>query len=97
MTQMTIIEKVKDTFSGCAKGDIFTCSEIIERVMRKHGVNSASIIPSDYCYNLTNKGKLANAALDKFKIFEWISRGKYRYLGENHIYTGVVYSNPHNK
>lgn len=91
---MTIIEKVRDTFINCEIGTVYLRSEIIEMVHSKHGINRSSIIPSDYCYNLVNKGKLANSELDKFKIFEWISRGKYKYLGENHPYEGVVLSNP---
>jgi hypothetical protein len=37
---------------------------------------------------------LADASLEKFKILEWLARGKYKYLGENYPYTGVVISNP---
>jgi len=91
---MTNLEKVRDTFAQCALGNIYSRSEIIYMVKTKYGVNEGSIIPSDYCYNLTNKGKTDDASLDKFKIFEWISRGKYRYLGENYPYVGPVYSNP---
>ncbi|SHJ11293.1 MULTISPECIES: DUF7225 domain-containing protein [Sporomusaceae] len=91
---MTIIEKVRDTFADCELGAIYVTSEIIAMVKAKHGVNEGSIIPSDYCYNLTNKGKLADASLEKFKILEWLARGKYKYLGENYPYTGVVISNP---
>jgi len=95
--RMTIIEKVRDTFTGCEQGTFFTRSEIINMVRTKHGVNEGSIIPSDYCYNMANKGKLADASLEKFNIFEWISRGKYRYLGENYPYSGLVLSNPRKK
>ena len=91
---MTIIEKVRDTFADCELGAIYATSEIIAIVKTKYGVNEGSIIPSDYCYNLTNKGKLANASLEKFKILEWIERGKYKYLGENYPYKGTVISNP---
>lgn len=91
---MTIIEKVRDTFAYCESGAIYTTSEIIDKVKAKHGVNKGSIIPSDYCYNRTNKGKLADVSLEKFKIFEWLARGRYKYLGEKYSYTGVVISNP---
>jgi hypothetical protein len=66
-------------------------------VKTKYGVNEGSIIPSDYCYNLVNEDKLANASLEKFKMFEWLSRGKNRYLGENYPYTGAIFSNPRKK
>lgn len=91
---MTIIDKVRDTFLGCEVGSIFTRREIVDMVRTKHGINEGSIIPSDYCYNLTNKGKAAYNELDKFKIFEWVSRGKYKFLGENYPYSGPVLSNP---
>jgi len=91
---MTIIEKVRNTFADCALGAIYARSEIIDMVKAKHGVNEGSIIPSDYCYNRTNKGKLADGSLENFKIFEWLARGKYKYLGENFPYTGTVISNP---
>jgi len=87
---MTILEKVKDTFAHCALGTVYSRSEIIDMVKTKHGVNEESIIPSDYCYNLTNKGKTADASLENFNIFEWISRGKYKYVGENYHYEGPV-------
>lgn len=94
---MTIIDKVKDTFSGCAPGEDFTTRQIIEKVQSKYSVNETSIIPSDYCYNLSNKGKEASASLEKFKIFEWVSSGHYIYRGENYPYTGPVHRNPRQK
>lgn len=94
---MIIIEKVRETFARCEPGSIFTRSEIIHMVKTKYRVNESSIIPSDYCYNLTNKGILADASLEKFKVFEWLSRGKYRYFGENYPYTGTILSNPRKK
>ena len=94
---MTNIEKVRDTFSNCKKGTMFSTSEIIDKVILKHGGNRGSIIPSDYCYNLTNKGKIDDPILVEFKIFEWIDRGKYKYLGENYPYTGLIIRNPKNK
>jgi len=91
---MTIIDKVRDTFVGCEVGSIYSTKEIKDMVRTKYGTNDGSIIPSDYCYNLTNKGKAAYPELDKFKIFEWISRGKYKFLGEGYPYVGSVVSNP---
>lgn len=94
---MTNIDKVKDTFAKHEIGTILSTSEIKDMVILKHGGNRGSIIPSDYCYNLTNKGKINDPILAKFNIFEWISRGKYKYLGENYPYTGLIISNPRNK
>ena len=94
---MTIIEKVKETFLECEPGTIYLRSEIINMVKVRHGVNEGSVIPSDYCYNLTNEDKLSNKSLNDFKIFEWISRGKYIYRGENYFYKGAVIKTPRNK
>ena len=91
---MTIIDKVRHAFVGCEQGAIYTTAEIKNMVKTKYCVNEDSVIPSDYCYNLTNKGKLNDSTLDKFKIFEWISWGKYRFLGENYPYKGSVIRNP---
>jgi hypothetical protein len=94
---MTILEKVRDVFVECEIGAVYSTKEIKEMVRAKYDIKEGSIIPSDYCYNLVNKGKLADPALEKFKIFEWISRGKYRYLGENYVYKGFIHSYPRRK
>lgn len=85
---MTNIEKVRHTFANCETGTIFSTSEIKDMVILKHGGNRGSIIPSDYCYNLTNKGKIEDPVLAKFNIFEWISRGNINTLVKT-IYTLV--------
>ncbi len=43
----------------------------------------------DMCYNKTNKANLKSYSNDII-IFECISRGKFRLLGENYPYTGDV-------
>ncbi len=60
-------------------------------------MNRTSVIPSDYCYNMDNKGKAANAALDKFEIFDMVSRGHFMHRGENYLYSGPVHTNPGGK
>lgn len=94
---MTIIEKVRNTFVGYHPGTVFTTRQIIDMVCEKHGVNRTSVIPSDYCYNMDNKGKAARSSLDKFKIFEMVSRGTYIYRGEGYVYSGPVQRNPRQK
>ena len=42
---------------------------------------------SDMCYNKTNKANLGTYVED-VKLFEEVSRGKYRILGENYPYSG---------
>ena len=66
-----------------------TSSQIKDMVSRKFGTNKNSVLPSDYCYNRTNKG----ISFSKH-IFEMIDRDNYRYLGENYPYSGHVYHRP---
>ena len=51
-------------------------------VSAKFQRNPGSIIPSDYCYNKTNKGK--TGVLVAFNLFLWKKRGLYEYVGENY-------------
>ncbi len=80
---MTVIEQVRECFKDCKIGTEFTRQEIIDRVCEKYGTNPTSVIPSDYCYNMTNKGKQASSVLNSFKIFNNIGNGIYQYVGEN--------------
>lgn len=91
---LTITEIVKDTFAGRAHGTKFTTRKIIETAQKKYSVNATSVIPSDYCYNMDNKGKEDNPTLATFKIFEPESRGRYLYRGENYPYAGPVHRHP---
>lgn len=87
---MTITEKLKVEFSKYEIGTEFTTAEIIDRMKTNYGANDESIKPSDYCYNITNKDKIKNSSIKDFYIFEFLSRGKYKYLGVNYPYEGVV-------
>ena len=51
-------------------------------VHEKHGRNKTSVIPSDYCYNMTNKGKIGR--LKDFNIFVQEKHGVFKYVGENY-------------
>ena len=42
--------------------------------------------PTDYCYNRTNK-----LAPFEHHVFEWVSRGLFRYLGPDYPYTGPIW------
>lgn len=91
----TILEKVSDTFRDEPLGLQLTTQDIIDRVVRKFpGTNPRSIIPSDYCYNLTNKGKESNPRLAQFKLFEWIGRGQFKYVGPAYKQNGPVHRYP---
>ena len=83
--ETSIYAQIMASCSG-AQGEVLARQDIIAAVHEKYGTNPSSIIPSDYCYNRTNKG-----AADK-PLFEWLDDGQYRYLGEGYPYTGTVYS-----
>ncbi|MGA2225659.1 MAG: hypothetical protein ABSH41_14585 [Syntrophobacteraceae bacterium] len=66
--------------------EIFTTAEIKRKLNAKYATKEGSVIPSDYCYNHSNKGR----ALMDHSIFEKIGHGKYRYLGPGYPYTGNI-------
>lgn len=88
---MTIYEQIKKVMEG-KKGEFITSASLKSELRDKFGVNMNSVIPSDFCYNRRNDGI-------KFKkenrLFEYIERNKYKYLGENYPYTGEVKHKPY--
>lgn len=61
--------------------------EIYELLSARFGTNTNSIIPSDYCYNRTNKGI---EFLKRPHFFQFLGDGMYKCLGENFLYDGPV-------
>lgn len=94
MLRKTILEQVEETFADCKIGTLLSRREIIEVVHLRHNTNRSSIIPSGYCYNITNQGKQQSQGMDQFYIFEYISRNTYKYLGKHFPYSGAVYHKP---
>jgi len=92
--RIIFLELVEQTFSEYQIGTLFTRNEIVQLIHVKYGINKASIIPSGYCYNITNLGKQADKEMNRFYNFEYVSRGKYKYLGKNYPYSGNVYHKP---
>ncbi len=84
--QVNIFQKFLNVLKG-HEGETFTRSEILNLIIEKYpGTNTRSLIPSDYCYNITNKGiPFQN------HIFEQIEVGRYKYLGINYKYSGYIY------
>ena len=81
-----IFQKFLNVFKG-RDGQEFSRSEIIDGILEEYpGTNRTSLIPSDYCYNITNQG-----IPFKQHIFEYLEHGRYRYLGQNYRYTGLIY------
>jgi hypothetical protein len=79
---MTVLDQVRETFRNVEIGSEFTTAEIKRMVNLKFKTNEGSVIPSDYSYNMTNKGKVGS--LKTFNIFEQVKRGVYKYVGENY-------------
>lgn len=86
---MTVLGLVKESFAQCKIGEEYDTKAIKSIVNSKHGTNMNSVIPSDYCYNITNEG--IDNYIDYLHIFEQIKRGRYKYLGEKYPYTGKVH------
>jgi hypothetical protein len=84
----TIKEKVKKVFQDRI-GEILR-EEIIDLVLEAYpGTNRASVIPSNYCYNMVTAG------IDfDFHLFEALGEGRYRLLGLCYPYTGAIYWEP---
>ena len=81
---MSVIDEVRETFRSVPYGTQFTTAEIKQMVSSKFNRNPDSVIPSDYSYNMNNKGKIGS--LKDFNIFIQIKRGLYRYVGETYQY-----------
>lgn len=61
--------------------------ELYELLSARFGTNSGSVIPSDYCYNRTNKGI---EFLKKPRLFYFLGDGMYECLGEKYPFNGSV-------
>ena len=86
--KITIKDKILSTFED-KEGMKFTAGEIKEMVANRFpNTNKDSVMPADYCYNITNKGNHLNLP---FPLFESQQDGTYKYLGQNFQYDGEVY------
>lgn len=89
---MTIDEKmilaVDELIAACGIGYIATRKELLTLLHDKYGVAEGSIIPADYCYNRINDGI---SLMSKPTLFEYVETGRYRCLGENYPYNGLIY------
>jgi hypothetical protein len=65
-------------------------SEIVRRVVAVTGCTEASVIPSDHCYNRTNKGIRPHHV----PLFLHVGRGQYRFVGRDQAYVGSVVRHP---
>ena len=83
---MRIIDQLRDCLSDIAIGTKMKRQEIISLVVDRFGANPNSIIPSDYCYNMTNKG----ISPDHISFFLNVGAGLYEYVGENYKATTIA-------
>lgn len=86
-------DRIREAFKNTPIKTRMTTDDIKHK-LKTAGMEPSSILPADYCYNRTNKNFSCEKTEDAFCIFEYIRRGEYQYLGENHPYTGPVIHNP---
>lgn len=87
---MIIFEQIREVLKdkiGC----VVTSSEIKNHLQDTFGTNGSSVILADYCYNRINDGIRFKK---ETRIFEYKSRGKYKYLGQGYPYTGKIVHKP---
>ena len=89
-SHMTIYEQVKKVMEG-KKGMVVTSGFIKNELRNKLGVNTSSVVPSDFCYNRVNDG--IGFRKDN-RIFKYIRRNAYEYIGENYPYTVKIFHKP---
>jgi 5-methylcytosine-specific restriction protein B len=77
---MKIIDQLRDCLSDVGLGTRMKRQEIVSLVVDRFGTNPNSIVPSDYCYNMTNKG----IASDHVSFFLNVGTGVYEYVGEDY-------------
>ena len=82
---MTIIEQFRECLKVIPLGTQLTRQEIIEMIRRKYETKESSIIPSDYCYNMTSKG----IPEGHVSFFLNIGKGLYEYVGEEYRFPTI--------
>jgi hypothetical protein len=82
-----IRDKILTVISKRPFGEVLSRGEIISMVEKAYpGTNPTSIIPSDYCYNILNRGIKFD-----FYLFEHLGHGHYKVLGTGFDYAGPIY------
>lgn len=87
---MTIYEQIKKVMEG-RNGMVVTSGFMKSELNRRFGVDVNSVLPSDFCYNRINDG--IHFRKDN-RIFRYIDKNAYEYLGENYPYTGDIVHKP---
>lgn len=79
-SKVPISEQFRECLKDVPIGTRMKRQDIIELINSRYGTKASSIIPSDYCYNMTNKGIPA----DHVSFFLNVGTGLYEYVGENY-------------
>jgi len=72
--------------------DGITAAELRRRAHELSGHTPESLLPSDFCYNRTNRGIQPPPANNP--VFLWQREGYYRYVGRGYAYDGPVEGTP---
>jgi len=63
---------------------------LIDEVCSRRRYKRTSVIPSDFCYDRTNRGVDPNG----IKLFKWRGHGLYEYVGPTYRYDGPIQRTP---
>ena len=85
-SKVKIDEQYRKCFENTPIGTRLSRQEIIKRIHSTFGTDENSIIPSDYCYNMTNKGRSKNSP----NFFLNVGNGVYEYVGKNYAGIGIA-------
>lgn len=85
-----VVSAINEYVKKHGVGTEITRSEFHEIVLDKYPeVNPTSILPTDFCYNMTNNG--LRDQNDGERCLECIDKGVFRALGTDYKYSGEVY------
>jgi hypothetical protein len=89
LVDFSIADMLRSVLFKVELGTVLKAHEITSAVLNcfPGKTTLASILLSDKCYNITNARLSANY---DFRIFEYVGRATYRYLGEGYPYSGHV-------
>ncbi len=91
---MSVIEEIEQFLSSMPLNHEFSRKWFKTELSKQFNRSEDSYIPSDYCYNRTNKGVKYDR---QPHYFLHIGRGKYKYVGKNYQFNGDIEQYPKNK
>ena len=91
---MGIKEEIEQFLSSIPLNHEFSTRWFKAELSKQFKRSENCYIPSDYCYNRTNKGVNYDR---QTHYFLHIGRGKYQYVGKNYQYKGNIEQYPQNK